>query len=79
MFNRNIYITNVKLQNRLKKIRDELNLSQSDLAQMVNVSRNTISSIETSRYSPTSKLALLICRALNKTFDEIFYLSFNEE
>ena len=40
---------------------------------MVGVSRNTISSIETGQYQPTAKLALLLCVALEKKFEELFY------
>lgn len=61
------------LKNNLKEIRGEKNLSQSDLAKMVGVSRNTISSIETGQYCPTAKLALILCTALDKKFEDIFY------
>ena len=61
------------LKNRLKEIRAEKNLSQSQLAEMVGVSRNTISSIETGQFNPTAKLALILCIALDKTFEDIFY------
>ncbi|OOM80772.1 helix-turn-helix transcriptional regulator [Clostridium sp. BL-8] len=61
------------LQNRLKVARAEKSLSQGDLAEMVNVSRQTISSIETGQFCPSAKLALLICIALDKKFEEIFY------
>ena len=61
------------LKNHLKEIRAEKKLSQSDLAQMVGVSRNTISSIETGQFCPTAKLALVICIALEKKFEEVFY------
>ena len=50
-----------------------LGWSQSQLAEMVGVSRNTISSIETGQFCPTAKLALVICVALNKKFEELFY------
>lgn len=62
------------LKNHLKEIRNEKKLSQTELANMVGVSRNTISSIETGQYCPTAKLALIICVALDKKFEEIFYL-----
>lgn len=62
------------LKNRLKELRAENKLSQSDLAQMVGVSRNTISSIETGQFCPTAKLALIICIALEKKFEDVFYL-----
>lgn len=61
------------LKNNLKEIRQEKKLSQSALAEMVGVSRNTISSIETGQFNPTAKLALILCIALDKTFEEIFY------
>jgi putative transcriptional regulator len=40
---------------------------------MVGVSRNTISSIETGQFSPTAKLALVICIALEKKFEDLFF------
>mgnify|MGYP002650197070 CR=1 FL=1 len=61
------------LRNRLKEIRTEQKLSQADLAKMVGVSRNTISSIETGQFNPTAKLALVLCIALEKKFEDIFY------
>ncbi len=61
------------LKNRLRDARSEKKLSQAQLAQMVGVSRNTISSIETGQFNPTAKLALLLCIALDKTFEELFY------
>lgn len=61
------------LKNRLKQARSERKLSQEQLAQTVGVSRNTISSIETGQFSPTAKLALILCIALDKKFEELFY------
>ncbi|MBQ8142648.1 MAG: helix-turn-helix transcriptional regulator [Bacilli bacterium] len=61
------------LHNNLAAIRKQKGLSQADLAKLVGVSRNTISSIETGQYQPTAKLALLLCVALDKKFEEIFY------
>ncbi len=61
------------LKNRLKEIRSERKISQAELAKMVGVSRNTISSIETGQFSPTAKLALILCIALDKKFEDIFY------
>ncbi len=60
-------------KNRLKEVRAEQGLSQSQLAALVGVSRNTISSIETGQFSPTAKLALILCIALDKKFEELFY------
>lgn len=61
------------LKNRLKEARAELKLSQKQLADMVGVSRNTISSIETGQFNPTAKLALILCIALDKKFEDLFY------
>ncbi|MCR5023726.1 MAG: helix-turn-helix transcriptional regulator [Lachnospiraceae bacterium] len=61
------------LKNNLKKIRAEKRLSQAQLAELVGVSRNTISSIETGQFNPTAKLALVICIAMDKKFEEVFY------
>ena len=61
------------LKNRLKIARAEKNLTQEDLANMTGVSRQTISSIETGQFNPTAKLALVLCIALDKKFEELFY------
>ena len=56
----------LKLKNNLKEVRTEKKLSQTQLAEMIGVSRNTISSIETGQFNPTAKLALILCIALDK-------------
>lgn len=61
------------LKNNLAATRKEKKLSQAELAKLVGVSRNTISSIETGQFNPTAKLALILCIALDKKFEEIFY------
>lgn len=61
------------LHNNVAQVRKEKRMSQAELANLVGVSRNTISSIETGQYQPTAKLALLLCVALDKKFEEIFY------
>ena len=61
------------LKNRLKEARTERKLSQAQLAELVGVSRNTISSIETGQFNPTANLALILCVALDKKFEELFY------
>ncbi len=61
------------LRNNLAEVRKEKGLSQSELAKMVGVSRNTISSIETGQFGPTAKLALILCIALDRKFEELFY------
>ncbi|AUJ30744.1 helix-turn-helix transcriptional regulator [Liquorilactobacillus hordei] len=68
---------NIILKNRLKVARAEKSLNQSQLAKLVGVSRQTISNIETGEFVPSAKLALLLCIALDKQFEELFY--FKEE
>ena len=63
----------LRLQNHVAEVRREKGLSQAELANMVGVSRNTISSIETGQYEPTAKLALLLAVALDKKFEDLFY------
>ena len=61
------------LKNNLKEARTEKKLSQAALAELVGVSRNTISSSETGQFNPTAKLALILCIALDKKFEDLFY------
>lgn len=61
------------LRNRVKQARTAQGLSQQQLADMVGVSRNTISSIETGQFNPTAKLALILCIALDRKFEGLFY------
>jgi putative transcriptional regulator len=63
----------LELKNRLKVARAEKGLSQGELAEMVGVSRQTISSIETGQFCPTARLALVLCIALDKKFEDLFY------
>ena len=58
---------------KLKAARASLDLSQDDLAKMCGVSRQTISSIEKGDYNPTINLCIKICKALNRTLDELFW------
>ena len=61
------------LKNNLKQVRSKKGLSQANLAELVGVSRNTISSIETGQYNPNAKLALILCVALEVKFEELFH------
>lgn len=63
----------LSLKNKLKVARAEKNLSQQELADLVGVSRQTISAIETGQFNPSAKLALILCIALDKKFEELFY------
>ncbi|MBQ2997062.1 MAG: helix-turn-helix transcriptional regulator [Oscillibacter sp.] len=58
---------------RLKAARAAKDLSQQQLAETVGVSRQTINAIEKGDYNPTIKLCLAICKALDKTLDELFW------
>ena len=58
---------------KLKAARAAKDLSQEQLADLCNVSRQTISAIEKGDYNPTIKLCLAICKALGKTLDELFW------
>lgn len=61
------------LRNRVKEVRSAQQLSQAQLAKLVGVSRNTISSIETGQFNPTAKLGLILCIALDTKFEDLFY------
>ncbi|MCI8634226.1 MAG: helix-turn-helix transcriptional regulator [Eubacterium sp.] len=58
---------------RLKAARAGFDLSQQELADMVGVSRQTISAIEKGDYNPTVNLCIAICKVLGKTLDELFW------
>lgn len=58
---------------KMKVARVEKDLSQEELANIVDVARQTISMIESGKYNPTIKLCIAICKALDKTLDELFW------
>ncbi len=58
---------------KIKVARVEQRLTQQELAQKVNVTRQTIGLIEAGKYNPSLKLCLQICKALNKTLDDLFW------
>ena len=58
---------------RLKAARAAKDLSQQQLAELVGVSRQTINAIEKGDYNPTVRLCIAICKALDKTLDELFW------
>jgi putative transcriptional regulator len=63
-----------RLANRLRVARAERDLSQEQLAAAVGVSRNTIGSIETGRYTPSALLAFLIARAVDMPVTSVFWI-----
>lgn len=58
---------------RLKAARAGKDLSQQALAKLVGVSRQTINAIEKGDYNPTIRLCIAICKALDKTLDDLFW------
>ncbi len=58
---------------KLKAARAAKDLSQEQLAQLVGVTRQTIGMIEAGNYNPTLNLCIAICKALNRTLDELFW------
>lgn len=66
-------MNDIILKNNLKEVRSEKKVSQEELARMVGTTRQTVISIEKNQFNPSAKLALLICLALDKKFEELFY------
>ena len=58
---------------RMKIARIEKDLSQEQLAELLGVTRQTIGLIEAGSYNPTLKLCVAICKALDKTLDDLFW------
>ncbi len=58
---------------KMKAARAAKDLSQQQLADLIGVSRQTISAIEKGDYNPTINLCIAICKALDKTLDELFW------
>ena len=58
---------------KLKSGRSGCDMSQDELAKAVGVSRQTINAVEKGDYNPTINLCISICKALNKTLDELFW------
>ena len=66
------------MKNTIRIERAILNITQADLAEKVNVSRQTINAIESQKYVPSAVLALKITRVFQKKVDEIFTLEEND-
>ena len=62
------------VNNRVKKFRTELNLTQAELSEKLGVSRQTVNAIENGRYNPSTALSLKLGIILNKKVEEIFSL-----
>ena len=62
------------MKNRIRIERAILNITQADLAELVQVSRQTINAIEAGKYSPTLTLGMKIAQQFEKTVNEVFEL-----
>ena len=62
------------MKNNIKQLRNEMNFSQKDLAESLNVSRQTINAIETGKFDPSLTLTIKITRFFNKRLEEIFIM-----
>ncbi|MBN8233872.1 helix-turn-helix transcriptional regulator [Halobacillus kuroshimensis] len=60
------------MKNKIKPLREKLGVSQGRLADLCNVSRQTINAIENNKYDPTLKLAFNIAKQLGTTVDQVF-------
>lgn len=60
------------MQNSIKDLRNKNNIRQEDLANSVNVTRQTINAIENEKYNPTLILAYKISKYFNKKIEDIF-------
>jgi putative transcriptional regulator len=66
------------MRNRIRIERAILAITQADLAERINVSRQTINAIESNKYVPSAVLAMKIARIFGKTVEEIFELDEND-
>ena len=62
------------MKNNIKQLRNKMNISQKDLAEFLNVSRQTINAIETGKFDPSLTLTIKITRFFNKSLEEIFIM-----
>lgn len=71
--------SHLQLKNRIKELRREKGMSQTELAKKAGTTQNTISSLETGQYSPTAFLSGMICAALDCKWEECFYIDKKDE
>ena len=62
------------MRNEIRRLRAEHDLSQEGLAEKMDVSRQTINSIETERYTPSLPLAISLARFFGKSVEEVFHV-----
>jgi putative transcriptional regulator len=64
--------------NKIRELRTQKGLSQTELAKLSGTTQNTISSLETGQFSPTAYLSGLICMALECKWEDCFYYILEE-
>lgn len=62
------------MKNQIKEYRERKSISQGELADLCNVTRQTINAIENNKYDPTLKLAFQLAKVLNVKVDELFHV-----
>lgn len=62
------------MKNQIKEYREKKSISQGELADLCNVTRQTINAIENNKYDPTLKLAFQLAKVLNVKVDELFHI-----
>jgi putative transcriptional regulator len=67
-----LLLEKISMNNKLKVLRAEKNWSQADLAEKLNVSRQTVNALETGKYDPSLPLAFKIAKLFGMTIEEIF-------
>ena len=66
------------MRNKVKEERLKQEIAQTEFADQLSVSRQTIHAIETGKYVPTTTLALKIAKLLNKKVEDLFFLEKND-
>ena len=66
------------MKNKLKVARAEMDITQGELAEKIDVSRQTINAIESGKYVPSTVLALKMAKVFGKNVEEIFFLEEND-
>ena len=61
------------LNEKMRQARQQKGLSQTELAKIIGVSRQTVNMIENGDYNPTIALCLKLCKALDKTLNDLFW------
>ena len=61
------------MNEKMREARQQKGISQTELAKLIGVSRQTINMIENGDYNPTIALCLKLCKALDKTLNDLFW------